>query len=112
MKSENTLFNYSSKDNHVDLDLITINPRHEQSFLYHSEIGIDKIEALKKMMAYVEIHHQKENSYTIQWIELGEGELNTSYFRGKNMYDVLDKFFYQRDPNLYKIYSINLNPTS
>lgn len=113
MKPENVIFNYSDIQNIIRLDLVTVNPKHEQSFLYNTTRGIDKIEALKKMLEYVLEYHKNENSYTIQWTRLGgSGELETSYFRAKNMYEALDKFYYNRDLASYKIFSINLNPVS
>ena len=45
---------FGSQDGKIKLDLITINPRHNQSFLFHSESGYDKLEALKKMKDYVQ----------------------------------------------------------
>jgi hypothetical protein len=113
MKPELVIFNYSQKEQIVKLDLVTVNPKHEQSFLYSSSRGIDKVDALKKMLEYVLEHHKYENSYTIQWITLGgDAGLNTSYFRAKNMYEALDKFYFGRDIASYKIFSINLNPVS
>jgi hypothetical protein len=106
------IFNYKQNESIVCLDLITINPNHKQSFLFHSVKAIDKNEALEKMLDYILKYHQTENSYTIQWLKIGDKTLNTSYFRSKNIYGVLDKFYYERDLNSYKIYSISLNPIS
>ena len=112
LEHENILFNYKEKENFVRLDLITINPRHEQSFLFHSVKGMNKVEALQKLLDYVLTTRQKENSYTVQWMKMGTDELHTSYFQATNMYDALDKFYYERDVNQYKIFSINLNPVA
>jgi hypothetical protein len=51
----NTLvFNYQdADDNLMTLDVITINPRHNQSFLFHSTQGYNKSDALKHMLDYV-----------------------------------------------------------
>lgn len=106
------IFNYKQNESIVCLDLITINPNHKQSFLFHSVKAIDKNEALEKMLDYILKYHQSEDSYTIQWLKIGDKTLNTSYFRSKNIYGVLDKFYYERDLNSYKIYSISLNPIS
>jgi hypothetical protein len=106
------IFNFKQNDSIVCLDLITINPNHKQSFLFHSVKAIDKNEALEKMLDYILKYHQSEDSYTIQWLKIGDKTLNTSYFRSKNIYGVLDKFYYERDLNSYKIYSISLNPIS
>jgi hypothetical protein len=112
LKENQLIFNFRQIDGITTLDLITINPHHQQSFLFHSLKAIDKNEALNKMLEYVEKHYQNEDSYTIQWVKVGENKLHTSYFRAKNIYGILDKFFYERDINSYKIYSIALNPIS
>ena len=103
---------YKKNAGKITLNLVTINPRHNQSFLFHSEIGIDKTEALQKMVTYVKKVREKENTYTIQWMARNDKELHTSYFRAKNMYDALDKLYYGRDINLISVYSVNLNPIS
>lgn len=112
VSQENTIFNFKQKNEVVRFDLVTINPKHEQSFLFHTVHGTDKVDALKKMIEYIDLHYPSEGSMTIQWIKLGDNKLHTSYFRAKNMYEALDKFYYERDMNQYKIFSITLNPVS
>jgi hypothetical protein len=94
------------------LDLITINPRHNQSFLFRSESGADKVDALKKMWDYVQNYKEKENSYTIQWVTKNDSELHTSYFRASNILDALEKLYYGRDRNTITVFSVVLNPIS
>lgn len=108
----NVIFNFKEKGEVVRLDVVTVNPKHEQSFLFNTATGTDKIDALKKMLEYVNEHYPNEGSMTIQWIKIGDNKLHTSYFRAKNMYEALDKFFYERDIAQYKIFSIVLNPVS
>ncbi len=110
LRSSELVFEYSSTDGKVKLDLITINPRHNQSFLFKSEIGFDKTDVLNKMLDYVKTHKEKEGSYTIQWTARGMTELQTSYFRSKNIYDALDKLYYGRDMNNITVFSVVLNP--
>ena len=105
-------FEFVASDGKMKLDMITINPRHNQSFLFHSEIGIDKLDALRKMLEYVKSYKDKYNSYTIQWIAKGESELHTSYFTASNMYDALDKLYYGRDINTITVFSVVLNPVA
>ncbi len=110
---DSLMFNYveePGKD--IKLYLITLNPRHNQSFLFHSTSGRDKLEALLAMRAYVSTYKDRTSSYTVQWSVRGEGELNTSYFRAKNVLDALDKLFYDRDPNSITVFSVILNPIS
>jgi len=53
LKSNALYFDYNSHDSKVKLDLITVNPIHNQSFLFHSVLGYDKVDALNKMLDYV-----------------------------------------------------------
>lgn len=110
---ESVMFEYANADsNKTKLDVITVNPRHRQSFLFHSLEGYDKVDVLKKMMEYVKTYKEKESSYTIQWSLRGEKELHTSYFRARNVYEALDKLTYGRDPSSIIVYSVVLNPIS
>jgi hypothetical protein len=106
------LFEFRQFDNKLRLDLITVNPRHNQSFLFHTETGYDKVDALRKMLEYVRSYRDKESSYTIQWMARGDKELNTSYFRARNMYEALDKLYFGRDMNTITVFSVVLNPVS
>lgn len=110
LRSADLVFDFAGNDGKVKLDLITINPRHNQSFLFKSTIGFDKTDALYKMLDYVKTHKEKESSYTIQWATKGMNELQTSYFRAKNMYDAMDKLYYGRDMNNLTVFSVVLNP--
>ena len=104
------IFDFINEDNKIKLNLITVNQRHNQSFLFHSVYGINKLDSLKKMFDYVSDYKEKDNSYTIQWRIKGDRELHTSYFRARNIYEGLDKLYYNRDSNAITVYSIVLNP--
>jgi hypothetical protein len=112
LRSSDLMFEYSLIDGKTKLDLITISPRHNQSFLFHSETGADKVDALKKMLEYVQSYKEKENSYTIQWVTKSDSELHTSYFRASNILDALEKLYYGRDRNTITVFSVVLNPIS
>ena len=112
LRTADIVFEYTSAEGRVKLDLITINPRHNQAFLFHSENGSDKIEVLKKMLNYVQSYKEKENSYTIQWVMKGGKELHTSYFKAGNIMDALQKLYYGRDMNTITVFSVVLNPIS
>jgi len=107
---EQLVFNFILEGDRTKLELLTINPRHNQSFLCHSLQAPSKLAALEEMLAYVTRHFREEASYTLQWSRRGIGELHTSYFRARDMYEVLDKFSYGRDLSDYTIYTITLNP--
>ncbi|MCB0760451.1 MAG: hypothetical protein KDC12_02935 [Flavobacteriales bacterium] len=112
MGENSLLFNFEEHSNHFTLHLITVNPRHNQSFLYHTTEGLTKAGALKTMLSYVQEHKEKENSYTIQWSLQGENVLHTSYFSAKNILGALDKLYYDRDPNIIVVFNVALNPMS
>ncbi len=112
LRTSDLIFEYSIHEGKTKLDLITINPRHNQSFLFHSETGSDKVDGLRKMWAYVQNYKEKENSYTIQWVTKSDSELHTSYFRASNILDVLEKLYYGRDRNTITVFSVVLNPVS
>ena len=108
---DSLMFNYVEEPGQgAKLYLITLNPRHNQSFLFHSTAGRDKLEALRAMREYVATYKDRTSSYTVQWSARSERELNTSYFRAKNILDALDKLFYDRDPNSITVFSVILNP--
>lgn len=112
LRTSDLVFEYSTLEGKIKLDLITINPRHNQAFLFHSETGTDKLDALRKMLLYVQNYKEKENSYTIQWVTKSDNELHTSYFRASNIMDALQKLYYGRDMNTITVFSVVLNPIS
>lgn len=112
LRTSDLVFEYSTQDGKIKLDLITINPRHNQAFLFHSETGTDKLDALRKMLDYVQNYKEKENSYTIQWVAKNDKELHTSYFKASNIMDALQKLYYGRDMNTITVFSVVLNPIS
>ena len=109
---DSLVFNYEEDGKRTKLFVITLNPRHNQSFLFHATEGVDKLDALGVMLDYVKTYKERTSSYTIQWSARGEGGLQTSYFRAKNVMEALDKLFYDRDPNSITVFSVILNPMS
>lgn len=112
LSSDNLIFEYGTQNNKIKLDLVTVNPRHNQSFLFHSTKGVDKVDALRKMAEYVKNYRNTENSYTVQWMAKDDKQLHTSYFSARNIYDALDKLYYGRDMNTITVYIVKLNPMS
>ncbi len=109
---DNLIFNFDEKGKRVKLHLITINPHHDQSFLFHATEGSDRMDALRNMLEYVRTYKERTSSYTVQWSTRGHNGLQTSYFRAKNVLEALDKLFYDRDPNSITVFSVILNPIS
>ncbi len=112
VRTSDLIFEFSQMDGKVKLDLITINPKHNQAFLFQSVTAAEKVDTLKKMLDYVRHTKEKENSYTIQWVAKSDKELHTSYFRASNVMDALQKLYYGRDMNTITVFSVVLNPIS
>lgn len=112
MGQDSLVFNFEEdgKGKSTKLYLITLNARHNQSFLFQSTEGSDKLDALRNMLDYVRNYKERTSSYTIQWSARGDNGLQTSYFRAKNVLEALDKLFYDRDPNSITVFSVMLNP--
>jgi nanoRNase/pAp phosphatase (c-di-AMP/oligoRNAs hydrolase) len=105
-------FHYSNEDGKTTLQLATMNPRHQQTFLFHTTQGFGEMDALNKMQEYVQENKNTRSTYTIQWAMEGINDLHTSYFTGKNIYQVLDKFYYGKAITSTIIFNISLNPLS
>lgn len=110
LSQDNVVFNYTAVGDKIQLDVITINPKHDQSFLFHEVTGDTKEDSLRLMLEYVTKNYRQKHSYTVQWTKTNDGELHTSYFRARDIYDVLEKFSHGRDVSEYTIFSITLNP--
>lgn len=110
LESDRIIFEFKNDGNSTQLHLVTVNPRHNQSFLFHSTEGRDQIEALEKMLAYVKNYKQTENSYTVQWTSKGKSDLHTSYFRAHHIQEALDKFYHHTKKNEVTVFSVVLNP--
>lgn len=106
------IYNFGETPQGTTLHLVTVNPRHNQSFLFHNVEGYDKIDCMKKILDYVKNYKDKESTYTLQWKSSAEDTLQTSYFSAKNVQAALDKLFYDRDPNSITVFSVIMNPTT
>lgn len=104
------IFDFEDLGKGIRLNVITVNPRHNQSFLFHFVEGYDKVDCLKQMYEYIRTYKEKKNSYTIQWSIRNESELHTSYFRAKDVLEAIEKLYFGRDPNSITIFSVVLNP--
>ena len=110
--NEELQFEFRESEDQTRLDLVTVNPRHQQRFLFRYETGRDQAECLEKMLAYVRSYRDTESSFTLQWRTRGDKELQTSYFRAHNAYEALDKLYFGRDLNTITVFSVVLNPSS
>jgi hypothetical protein len=95
----------------IKLDLITINREHNQKFLFHSTKGHNKIAILEAMIVYIKEFKKNQESYQIEWIDAKHNEkVQISWFRGNDIFDVLQKFYYDKKQSRFKILKITLMP--
>jgi hypothetical protein len=95
----------------IKLDLITINKEHNQKFLFHSITGASKIGILKEMLAYIDEFKKQLESFEIEWMDThNPDKMQTSWFRGNDIFDVLNKFYYSKEKSRFKIFKIKLMP--
>jgi len=108
-----THFEYQKVDKEkVEVLIITYNPIHKQKFVLKQFVTGDVEEGLADVLEYLEENRHIKNSYTVVWLKKGENKTQVSYFSGKNMMEVLQKFYHQKDKDDYIIYEIKLNPES
>lgn len=95
------------------LDLITINREHNHKFLFHSVTGTSKVSLLKEMLRYIDEYNRQQETYQIEWTHLKAlDKLQDSWFRGNDIFDVLNKFYYGKEKSQFKIFKIKLMPMS
>lgn len=106
-------FIYSPGNNHgIELFVITHNPIHKTPFLFSKSWGVTEEIALENLIE--SLYHPKkkeEVTYTVTWEKIGSTTQN-SYFSGNDMYEVLNKFYHDKNPKEYIIFNIKLNPIS
>lgn len=113
MEVDDLIFEFCDMDNaSILLNLYTKNPYHKEVFLFNSVEALNKEQAFVYMEYYAKNHKIHDKSYTVQWQTVGEHELQTSYFRAKDMYQVLNKFYYNKDAASIILFNISLNPIS
>ena len=103
-------FNYSTTMiNRTIVKVFTRNPVSKEFFLLSSAVSINTVSALEILLEYAQTHKSDMSSFTVVWVRRG-GTQTTSYFYCKNVVELIEKFFDGKDPSLYIIYEIKLNP--
>eukprot|EP00762_Andalucia_godoyi_P000554 ANDGO_05216.mRNA.1 hypothetical protein len=88
--------------------VITYNPHHGgASFL----VGV--FTTLTAALDYVRQSIRKDElSYSVTWAKRGNPEPHVSYFYGTSLKEVVDKFYFDKDPLDFIVRSVTLNPSS
>ena len=114
-----THFNYTTGHVNYNLELVTYNPVHKSHFLLHSTTGKTQVAALNKMYTHLielkETLKHKDSpllNYTVEWYSHSEAKRFRSSFYGRDIEQVVDKFYYGKTKACLTIHNIKLNPSS
>merc|ERR1719229_62419 len=106
-------FRYSQQTLKIRAKLVTWNPRHKSTFLVREVEARSRIEALKELLAYVKDKiRDQEKPYTVKWHIKNTNDMKfvTSHFYAMDIYNLLDKFYYDKNRGDYEIVEIKKNP--
>ena len=104
-----------NKEQKVVLTLITSNPKHNELFsLYTTSAHNNEIKCLDEIIVYLDSWCQEDNgyfNYEVVWFrkESPDNKI-TSYFTGKNYYEIMHRFFENKNPNDFIIVSSHMRP--
>ncbi|TAE43879.1 MAG: hypothetical protein EAZ44_02850 [Cytophagia bacterium] len=95
----------------IKLDLITINKEHNHKFLFHSNQGTSKMSILQEMIIYIDEYKKQQETYAIEWADIKiPNRIEISWFKGNDIFDILNKFYYTKEKSQFKIFKIKLMP--
>jgi len=102
------------KENSINLCVYTFNKDTNTSFLFHRVKGASPITALTKALNYLKEVMPEENNYTVKWRKEGDDseKERESYFRGTDIEEVVNKFYFGKDRETITVTDVNLNPIS
>jgi hypothetical protein len=93
----------------ITLYVYTCNVKHKFTFLMDKFVGNSFASVLDKVRDY--IGSNDNDKYSVEWFGV-DRERHTSYFSGKSMKEVMDKFYSVFPEGTVKIFSVNLVPIS
>ncbi len=97
----------------LKLDLITINREHNHKFLFHAVTANSKVSLLREMIRYIDDYKRHQENYQIEWMHIkDQDKMQNSWFRGNDIFDILNKFYYSKEKSQFKIFKIELKPMS
>ena len=105
-------FDYQDENELTELSLITISKNHGERFLFHKCSSKTKVGALKSMLEYIKSDYKKNwMNYEVVWYKRGDnGKQNISWFHGKSFIEIMDKFYFMKDPADVIVYGVKLKP--
>jgi len=90
--------------------VMTYNPKSEVTFLLKQIVADTDEEGLEEILKYTNGHKEEFNSFTVVWKKKGEGKEEKSYFYCKDLFEALEKFYYNKNREDYIVFSTQMNP--
>jgi hypothetical protein len=104
-------FNYKLNETFgILVNVTTYNPHHGTLFFLTKGVGATKEIALAD--AITKIKKKELSTYTVTWSKKSEGKTYISYFTAYDVYEVLYKFYFEKNKEDFIIFEIKLNPIS
>ncbi len=104
-------FDYQEDEAETELSIITISKNHGERFLFHKIKSSSKMNCLSKMIDYIKSDYKlNHQNYEINWRKKGDTTNHTSWFHGKSLLDIVDKFYFLKDPVDIIIYEMKMRP--
>ena len=111
-------YNNDLNDCIVSLHILTFNPIHGTKFLmYKDQRRIDryimvedrvKIEMLGKGLDYIRNQESDYLNYMVEWNYKNGDKTKISYFRGKSLEDIMEKFYYGKSMHSIVVYKMEM----
>ena len=111
-------YNNDLNDCIVSLHILTFNPIHGTKFLMYKDQrpinrytmveDIVKKEILGKGLEYLRSRESDYLNYMVEWNYKNGDKTKISYFRGKSLEDIMEKFYYGKSMNSIVIYKMEM----
>ncbi len=92
------------------ITVMTYSKEKQASFLLKEVVASTDEEGLKEILKYAKSHKDDYVSFTVVWVKKGDGNKSEkSYFYCKDLFDVLEKFYFKKNREDYVIYEVKMN---
>ena len=106
-------FQYARQDNKWRLDTVTRRADHGVAFVLHTQLGATREDCLRETLERVQDVGDHWDIYTVVWGMRGATDRVNSFFRGRCIAEVVQKFYEVAPPrDKLVMWSITLSPES
>ena len=90
--------------------VMTYSKQKQATFLLKEVLVSTDEEGLEEILKYAKSHKDDYDSFTVVWIKKGVGNKSEkSYFYCKDLFEVLEKFYFNKNREDYVIYEVKMN---